>query len=77
MSLLSTAPPGPLSALEVPTMFLVPLRGWTDPSYLSDLYLRLPPIEKEFMEVNGAVFWMCSHPIEAVNIICDLFDATV
>ena len=77
MSLVSTAPPGPLLALEVPTMFLVPLRGWTDPSYLSDLYRRLPPIKKEFVEVNGGVFWMCSHPKEAAKIICDWFDATV
>lgn len=77
MSLVSTAPPGPLSALEVPTMFLVPLRGWTDPSYLSDLYRRLPPIKKKFVEVNGGVFWMCSHPKEAANLICDWFDATV
>lgn len=77
MSLVSTAPPGPLSALEVPTMFLVPLRGWSDPSYLSDLYRRLPPIKKEFVEVNGGVFWMCSHPKEAAKIICDWFDATV
>lgn len=74
---LATAPPGPLFALEVPTMFLVPLRGWTDPSYLSDLYRRLPPIKKRFVEVNGGVFWMCSHPKEAAKIICDWFDETV
>lgn len=77
MSLVSTAPPGPLSALEIPTMFLVPTRGWTDPSYLTDLYRRLPPIKKKFVEVNGGVFWMCSHPKEAATIICDWFDETV
>lgn len=77
MSLVSTAPPGPLSSLEIPTMFLVPSRGWTDPSYLTDLYRRLPPIKKRFAEVNGGVFWMCSHPKEAATIICDWFDETV
>jgi pimeloyl-ACP methyl ester carboxylesterase len=77
MSLVSTAPPGPLSSLEIPTMFLVPSRGWTDPSYLTDLYRRLPPIKKRLVEVNGGVFWMCSHPKEAATIICDWFDETV
>lgn len=76
-SLVSTAPPGPLSALEIPTMFLVPFRGWTDPSYLKDLYRRLPPIRKRFVEVNGGVFWMCSHPKEAATLICDWFNETV
>jgi hypothetical protein len=77
MSLVSTAPPGPPSALEIPTMFLVPSRGWTDPSYLTDLYRRLPPIKKRFVDVNGGVFWMCSHPKEAATLICDWFDETV
>lgn len=77
MSLVSTAPPGPLSALDIPTMFLVPSRGWADPSYLTDLYRRLPPIKKKFVEVNGGVFWMCSHPEQAATIICDWFDDTV
>ena len=77
MSLVSTPPPNPISELKVPTMFLVPLRGWTDPSYLSDLYRRLPPITKRLVEVNGGVFWMCSHPKEAAKIICEWFDETV
>ena len=77
MSLILTPPPNPLSKLKTPTMFLVPVRGWSDPSYVRDLYSRLPPIKKRFVEVDGSVFWMNSHPKEAARVICEWFDETV
>ena len=76
MSLINTAPPKPLSDLKVPTMFLVPLRGFF-PSYEKDLYNRLPDIRKKIIEVDGGVFWMVSHPKEAAKIICQWFDETL
>lgn len=76
MSLVYTAPPKPLSDLKVPTMFLVPLRGFF-PSYEKDLHNRLPDIRKKIIEVDGGVFWMVSHPYEAAKIICQWFDETL
>lgn len=77
VSLVSTPPPNPISELKTPTMFLVPQRGWSDPSYVRDLHHRLPPIKKKFVEVDGSVFWMVSHPKEAAKVICEWFDETV
>lgn len=77
MSLISTPPPSPLTELKVPTMFLVPTRGWTDPSYVKDLYDRLPPVRKKLVEVDGSVYWMLSHPKDAANIVCEWFDQTL
>ncbi len=77
MSLVLTPPPNPLSVLDIPTMFLVPTRGWADPSYARDLYYRLPDIKKKFVEVDGSVFWMVSHPEEAAEIICEWFKETL
>ena len=76
MSLVSTPPPKPLSELRVPTLFLVPLRGFF-PTYFKDLYHRLPPIKKRLVEVDGGVFWMLSHPRDAAVKICDWFDETL
>lgn len=72
MSLISTPPPNSLSKLKVPTVFLVANRGLF-PSYFKDLYSRLPAIEKTLVEVDGSVFWMCSHKKEAAKIICGWF----
>jgi len=80
MSLISTPPPNPLTALKIPVMFLVPARGFggnTYVSYSKDLYGRLPSVKKKFVEVDGSVFWMCSHPKEAAKAICDWFDETL
>ncbi len=79
MSLVQTPPPNPLTELRIPTMFLVPTRGWTNPSYVRDLYKRLPSDldKKKLVEVDGSVFWMVSHPEEAANIICDWFEETL
>lgn len=76
MSLVSTPPPKLLSDLGVPTMFVVPVRGFF-PSYFRDLYSRLPSIKKKLVEVDGGVFWMLSHPKDAAKLICDWFDQTV
>ncbi|NWG38202.1 hypothetical protein [Nitrososphaera sp.] len=76
MSLVSTSPPNPLSVLKVPTMLLVAKRGLFA-SYLKDLYGQLPDIEKRLVEVDGGVFWMCSHKKEAVRVICGWFDKTL
>lgn len=77
MSLVLTPPPNPVTELKIPTMFLVPVRGWSDPSYLKDLYTRLPLIKKKLVEVDGSVYWMLSHPKEAAHVICDWFDETL
>ena len=80
MSLVSTPPPNPLSALKIPTMFLVPIRGLGGNSYVNyakDLFSRLPLIKKKFLELDGSVFWMCSHPKEAAQVICEWFDETL
>jgi hypothetical protein len=77
LSLLDTPPPAPLSALAIPTMFLVPTRGIT-PDYEKDLFARLPAtIEKQLVEVEGSVFWMVSHPRRAAELIGGWFDRTL
>ncbi len=76
MSLLSTPPPGPLAGLRVPTMFIVPSKGFT-PSYVRGLFARLPSVEKRIVEVDGSVFWMVSHSREAAKIISEWFDETI
>src|SRR5262245_1340124 len=76
MSLVSTPPPNPLSELKIPTMFIVPMRGLY-PQYEKDLFGRLPAIKKKLLEVDGSVFWMCSHPKEAAKVICEWFDETL
>ncbi len=77
LSLVFTPPPNSLTELNIPTMFLVPVRGWSDPSYVKDLYNRLPPIKKKLVEVDGSVYWMLSHPKEASTIICEWFAETL
>ncbi len=80
MSLVSEPPPGPLTSLRIPVMFLVPVRGFGGSSYVDyskDLFARLPSAGKKFVEVDGGVFWMCSHPKEAAKIICDWFTETL
>jgi len=50
MSLLVTPPPQPLTALQVPTMFLIALRGFGGNAfveYVKDLYTRLPPHQEK------------------------------
>jgi pimeloyl-ACP methyl ester carboxylesterase len=77
ISQISTPPPNPLASLATPTMFLVPVRGWSDPAYLHDLYNRLPPIKKCLVEVDGSVYWMLSHPKQAAAAICEWFNETL
>lgn len=80
MSLVSTPPPNPLSALRIPTMFIVPVRGFGGNAYVNyakDLIARLPLSKKKFIEVDGSVFWMCSHPEEAAAVICKWFSKTL
>lgn len=76
MSLLSTPPPNPLPALQVPTMFVLALRGMV-PSYTRALYTRLPDIKKKLVEVDGSVYWMLSHPKEEARIVCEWFNDTL
>ena len=76
ISLVNTAPPKSVSELKVPTLFMVPSRGFF-PSYEKDLYNRLPEIRKNLIEIDGSVFWMLSHPYEAAKIICEWFDTTI
>ncbi len=76
MSLVNTPPPNELLELKVPTMFIIPRRGFF-PSYEVDLFNRLPNIEKNILEVDGGVFWMISHPKEAAEVICKWFDETI
>jgi len=77
LSLVLTSPPNPLAELNIPTMFLVPVRGWSDPAYVKDLYSRLPLIKKKLVEVDGSMYWMLSHPKEAAQVICEWFDETL
>ena len=64
--------------MRIPTMFLVPTRDkLMSVSYVRDLYDRLPPIKKKFVEVNGGHWWMLSHSKEAAQVICDWFDETL
>ena len=76
MSLVSTPPPFPLETLKIPTMFLCPIRGFA-PSYVKDLYGRLPAIKKKLVEVDGGIFYFESHPKEAAEIICRWFNETL
>jgi pimeloyl-ACP methyl ester carboxylesterase len=76
-SLVTTPPPAPLSELRVPTMFLVPTRGFA-PEYERQLFHRLPEAtRKKLVEVDGSVFWMVSHPHEAARTIADWFAETL
>ncbi|HEX9133424.1 MAG TPA: hypothetical protein VF844_14130 [Ktedonobacteraceae bacterium] len=80
MSLLLTPPPQPLTALKIPTMFLVALRGFGGSAfvaYVEDVYHRLPNMKKRLVEVDGSVYWMLSHPKEAAERICEWFDETL
>lgn len=80
MSLLLTPPPQPLTALQIPTMFLIALRGFGGSAfveYVEDLYHRLPNVKKRLVEVDGSVYWMLSHPKEAAERICEWFDETL
>ncbi len=80
MSLLLTPPPQPLTALEIPTMFLVALRdigGNAFVEYLKDVYQRLPDVKKWLVEVDGSVYWMLSHPRDAADVIGEWFDETL
>jgi len=80
MSLLLTPPPHPLTALQIPTMFLVALRGFGGSAYvkyLEELYQRLPNVKKRLVEVDGSVYWMLSHPKEAAGVIGEWFDETL
>jgi hypothetical protein len=76
LSLVSTPPPAPLSALATPTLFIVPERGIA-PSNVHDLFARLPPIRKKLVDVDGSVFWMVSHAPAAARLIAGWFDETV
>jgi pimeloyl-ACP methyl ester carboxylesterase len=76
-SLVLTPPPAPLSELRVPAMFLLPVRGFT-PDYERDLFRRLPAAARtKLVEVDGGVFWMVSHPLEAARVIGDWFRETL
>lgn len=80
MSLLLTPPPQPLTALQIPTMFLVALRGFGGNAfaeYVKDVYQRLPDVKKQLVEVDGSVYWMLSHPKEAADVISEWFDETL
>jgi hypothetical protein len=80
MSLLLTPPPQPLTALQIPTMFLVSLRGFGGKAfveYVKDVYKRLPDGKKRFVEVDGSVYWMLSHPKQAADVIGEWFDETL
>jgi pimeloyl-ACP methyl ester carboxylesterase len=80
MSLLSTPAPQTLTALKIPTMFLVARRGFGGTAfvaYLQDLYRRLPTVKKQLVEVDGSVYWMLSHPAEAALVIGEWFDETL
>lgn len=76
ISLVSTPPPNPLSELRTSTMFVV-ARGGPTPAYIEALYGRLSPARKRLTHVNGSVYWMLSHPVDAANMVCDWFDATL
>ncbi len=80
VSLLLTPPPQPLTALKIPIMFMVALRGFGGSAfieYVEDLYHRLPNVKKRLVEVDGSVYWMLSHPKEAAERICEWFDETL
>ncbi len=77
-SQISTPPPNPLEELKIPTMFLAPTNDKAvSISYVRDLYNRLPPIKKKFVEVDGGHYWLFSHPREAAKVFCAWFDETL
>ncbi len=43
-------------------------------NYAKDLFSRLPSVKKKFLELEGSVFWMCSHPKVAAQVICEWVD---
>ena len=78
MSLISTPLLNPLEKLNVPTMFLAPVRdALMSVSYVKSLYDRLPPIKKKLAEIDGSHYWMSSHPRDAASLICDWFQETL
>ena len=78
ISQISTPLLHPLEELKTSTMFLVPTRDkLMSVSYVRELYDRLPPIKKKFVEVDGGHYWMSSHPRDAAKVICDWFDETL
>jgi len=80
ISLLLTPAPQGLTALQIPTMFLVALRGFGGNAfveYVKDVYQRLPNVKKQLVEVDGSVYWMLSHPREAAQAIGEWFDETL
>lgn len=76
MSLLTTPLSQPITELKTPTMFLLDLKGLT-PSYIRDLYYRLPPIKKRPVELDGSVYWILSHPKAEARIVSEWFDGTL
>jgi hypothetical protein len=56
-------------------MFVVASEGPT-PDYIVNLYQRLPAISKRLIQVDGSVYWMLSHPLQAATLIADWFSAT-
>jgi hypothetical protein len=76
MSLVSTPPPNDVIELRTPTMFVVASLGPT-PGYINALYGRLPQIKKRLTTVDGSVYWMLSHPVEAADTVCGWFDETL
>jgi hypothetical protein len=80
MPLLLTSPPQPLAALQIPTVFMVAARGFGGAAYiayLKDLYRRLPPIQKRWVDIDGSVYWMLSHPREAAQVVDAWFAGTL
>jgi pimeloyl-ACP methyl ester carboxylesterase len=80
MSLLLTPPPQPLTALQIPTMFLVALRGFGGDAfveYVEDVYHRLPNVRKRLVEVDGSAYWMLSHPKEVAEKLSEWFGETL
>jgi len=80
ISLLLTPPPRSLTALQIPTLFLVAKRGFGGQAfveYVKALYQRLPDVKKRLVEVDGSVYWMLSHPQAAGDRISSWFDETL
>ncbi len=78
MSQIATPPPNPVKELKIPTMFFAPKRDKAiSIHYVRDLYDRLPPIKKKFVEVDGGHYWLVSHPKEAAKMFCDWFTETL
>ena len=78
MSQITTAPPGPIDKIKVPTMFLAPERdSLMSLAYVEDLYDRLSPIRKKMVKLDGGHLFLHSHPFDAAKIICGWFDETL